>query len=188
MKTYAEQSFLQKVRLDGSAAASLGVKASVLPYKSNSEYGKSWLAGYRDGMTLKKRVKRNPSRRTRSPAQRAATARLVALNKAKKAAKIDAYRKTQARRSNDEADAIRLFLKKRVRGNPAKRNPARKRRAPNTGLRPGHAAAAHCKYSIQVKKGAGWLTLCKFATQAAAAEYGRTLARKYAKQQFRVFW
>lgn len=47
-------------------------------------------------------------------------------------------------------------------------------------------------HRVQVKRGASWITLASFPMgnhgKASASDYGRALARRYPRQQFRVFW
>jgi hypothetical protein len=47
-------------------------------------------------------------------------------------------------------------------------------------------------HAVQVKRGAAWTTLAGFPRgefgKARATEYGKLLARRYPRQQFRVFW
>lgn len=114
----------------------------------------------------------NPARKARTPAQRAATARLVALMKARRGVK------------RNPANA--------VPHRPRKVTPFEKYQGglKNTRYRKANRLIGQsvAKYHLQVNRTKKWVTLAQFASREAALDYGRALQRKYKRSVLRIFW
>lgn len=55
-------------------------------------------------------------------------------------------------------------------------------------FRKGAAGPDNSAFFVQVKRGAAWITLARFASKEAATQYGKMLAASYPRKPFRVFW
>lgn len=61
-------------------------------------------------------------------------------------------------------------------------------RATKKLFRRGAVGADNIKFFVQVRRGSGWESLARFASKAAARQYGQMMAASYPSQTFQLFW